>query len=124
MMSESDTMFNERDRRYASVQLMISTDASFDHCQYPQNVNPDGSTLEGKAQRIGRPFGGGGAEVSSEVHIMPPHIFEVSLTVNAKVYLDVLKSVMIPWCNHVAGGTPWVCQQDSAPAHKSKENQA
>ena len=29
--------------------------------------------------------------VSSEGHIMPPHIFEVSLKVNTKVYLDVLK---------------------------------
>ena len=28
-----------------------------DHCQHPQNTNPDGSTLEGTAQRIGRPFG-------------------------------------------------------------------
>ena len=29
--------------------------------------------------------------VSSEGHIMPPHIFEVGLKVNIKVYLDVLK---------------------------------
>ena len=62
--------------------------------------------------------------VSSEGHIMPPHIFEVGLKVNTKVYLDVLKSVVIPWCNQVAGGRPWVWQQDSAPAHKSKETQA
>ena len=62
--------------------------------------------------------------VSSEGHIMPPHIFEVGLKVNTKVYLDVLKSVVIPWCNQVAGGGPWVWQQDSAPAHKSKETQA
>ncbi len=55
---------------------------------------------------------------------MPPHIFEVSLKVNTKVYLDVLMSVVIPWCNQVAGGRPWVWQQDSAPAHKSKEIQA
>ena len=61
--------------------------------------------------------------VSSEGHIMPPHIFEVGLKVNTKVYLDVLKSVVIPWCNQVAGGRPWVWQQDSAPAHKSKETQ-
>ena len=61
--------------------------------------------------------------VSSEGHIMPPHIFEVSLKVNTKVYLDILKSVVIPWCNQVAGGKPWVWQQDSAPAHKSKETQ-
>ena len=30
-MSESDTMFNERDRRCAVVQLMLSTDPSFDN---------------------------------------------------------------------------------------------
>ena len=46
--------------------------------------------------------------VSSEGHIMPPHIFEVSLKVNTKVYLDVLKSVVIPWRNQEAGGRPWV----------------
>ena len=62
--------------------------------------------------------------VSSEGHIMPPHIFEVGLKVNTKVYLDVLESVVIPWCNQVATGRPWVWQQDSAPAHKSKETQA
>ena len=55
---------------------------------------------------------------------MPPHIFEVGLKINTKVYLDVLKSVVILWCNNVAGGRPWVWQQDSAPVHKSKETQA
>ena len=62
--------------------------------------------------------------VSSESHIMPPHIFEVGLKVNTKVYLDVRKSVVIPWCNQVAGGRPWMWLQDSALAHKSKETQA
>ena len=62
--------------------------------------------------------------VSIEGHIMPPHIFEVGLKVNTKVYLDVLKSVVILWCNQVAGGRPWVWQQNSTPAHKSKETQA
>ena len=54
--------------------------------------------------------------VSSQGRIMPPHNFEVGLKVNTKVYLDVLKNVVIPWCNQVAGGRPWVWQQDSAPA--------
>ena len=85
----------------------------------PSKSNPDGSTLEDTAQCIGRPFGGG-----VEGHIMPPHIFEVGLKVNTKVYLDVLKSVVIPWCNQAAGGRPWVWQQDLALAHKSKETQA
>ena len=86
------------------------------HCQHPQNAHPDGSTLEGTAQRIRRPFGGGGVES----HIIPPHI---GLKINTKVYLDMLNSVVIPWCNQVAGGTPWVWQLNSAPAHKSKETQ-
>ena len=62
--------------------------------------------------------------VSSEGHIMPPQIFEVSLKVNTKVYLDVLKSMVIPSCSQVAGGRPCVWQQDLAPADKSKETQA
>ena len=62
--------------------------------------------------------------VSSQGHIMLLHILEVSLKVNTKVYLDVLKSVVIHWCYQVAGGRPWVLQQDSAPAHMSKEIQA
>ena len=62
--------------------------------------------------------------VSSEGHIMPTDIFGVGLKVNTKVYLDVPKSVVIPWYNQVAGGRPCVWQQDSAPAHMSKETQA
>ena len=62
--------------------------------------------------------------VSSKGSIMLPHVFEVGLKVNTKVYLDVLKSVVIPWCNQVAGGRPLVWQKDSALAHKSKETQA
>ena len=59
--------------------------------------------------------------VSSEGHIMPPHIFEVCLKVNTKVYLDVLKSVVNPWRNQVAAGRPWVWQQNTTPAHKSRD---
>ena len=62
--------------------------------------------------------------VSSESYIMSPHIFEVGLKVDTKVYLDMLKSVVIPWCNRMASGRSWMWQQDSAPAYKSKETQA
>ena len=44
--------------------------------------------------------------VSSDGHIMPHHIFEVGLKVNTNVYLDVLKSVVIPWCNQVLFTNP------------------
>ena len=126
-MSESDTMFNERDRRCAAVQLMLSTDPSYDNRTIASTLKMQTRTvqrLRAQIKHIGRPFGGGGAEVSSEGHIMPPLIFEVGLKVSTKVYLDVLKSVVIPWYNQVAGGIPWVWQQDSAPAKKSKETQA
>ena len=129
-MSESDTMFNERDRRCATVQLMLSTDPSYDNRTIASTLKmqiwiatnnrdvPRG--MKTKFPATVMVFG----VVSSEGHIMPPHIFEVGLKVNTKVYLDVLKSVVIPWCNQVAGGRPWVWQKDSAPAHKSKETQA
>ena len=129
-MSESDTMFNERDRRCAAVQLMLSTDPSYVNRTIASTLkmqiwiatnNRDmPRVMKTKFPAMVMVFG----VVSSKGHIMPPHIFEVGLKVNTKVYLDVLKSVLIPWCNQMAGGRPWVWQQDSAPAHKSTETQA
>ena len=129
-MSESDTMFNERDRRCAAVQLMLSTDLSYDNRTIASTLkmqiwiatnNRDvPRVMKTKFPARVMVFG----VVSSEGYIMPPHIFEVGLKVNTKVYLDVLKSVVISWCNQVAGGRPWVWQQDLAPAHKSKKTQA
>ena len=123
-------MFNERDRRCAAVQLMHSTDPSYDNRTIASTLkmqiwiatnNRDvPRVMKTKFTATVMVFG----VVSCEGHIMPPHIFEVGWKVNAKVYLDVLKSVVIPWCNQVAGSRIWVWQQDSAPAHKSKETQA
>ena len=123
-------MFNERDRRCVAVQLMLSTDPSYDNRTIAStlkmqiwiatNSRDVPMVMKTKFLATVMVFG----VVSSEGHIMPPHIFQVGLKVNTTVYLDVLKSVVIPWCNQVAGGRPWVWQQDSAPAHKSKETQA
>ena len=128
-MSESDTMFHVQNRRCAAVQLMLSTDPSYVNKTITSTLkmviwiatnNRDvPSVIKTKCPATVMVFG----VVSSEGHIIPPHIFEVGLKVNTKVYLDVLKSVVIPWCDQVAGGRPWVRQQDSAPAHKSKETQ-
>ena len=126
IMSECDTMFNERDWRCATVQLMLSTDPSYDNrtiastLKIQIRIATNNRVMKTKFPAKVMVFG----VVSSEGHIMPPHIFEVSLKVNTKVYVDVLKSVVIPWCNQVAGGRFWVWQQDSTPAHKSKETQA
>ena len=129
-MSESDTMFNVQDRRCAAVQLMLSTNPSYNNRTIVSTLkmqiwiatnNRDvHRVMKTKFPATVMVFG----VVSSEGHIMPSHIFKVSLKVNTKVYVDVLKSVVIPWCNQVAGGRPWVWQQDLAPAHKSKETQA
>lgn len=55
--------------------------------------------------------------VSSLGHVIPPHFFVKGETVNAKTYLKVLQEVVKPWIEEVAGGRPYVFQQDSAPAH-------
>ena len=101
-MSESDTMFNERDRRCAAVHLMLSTDPSYDNRTIASTLKMQiwiatnnrnvPRVMKAKFPATVMVF----AVVSSEGHIMPPHIFEVSLKVNTKVYLDVLKSVVIP----------------------------
>ena len=126
-MSESDTMFNERDWRCAAVQLMLSIDLSYDNRTIASTLkmqiwiatnNRDvPRMMKTKFLATVMVFG----VISSESHIMLPHIFKADLKVNTKVYLDMLKSVVIPWCNQVASGRPWVWQQDLAPAHKSKE---
>ena len=129
-MSESDTMFNEQDRRYSAVQVMLSTDASYDNRTIASTLkmqiliatnNRDAPwVMKTKFPATVMVIG----VVSSEGHFMPPPIFEVSLKVNTKVYLDVLKSVVIPWSNQVTGGRLWVLQKDTASACRSKETQA
>ena len=121
-MSESDTLFNERDWRFAAVQLMLSTDPTYDNRTIASTLKmlirtvQRLSVMKTKFPATVIVFG----VVSSEGHIMPPHIFEVGTKVN----LDVLKSVVIPWCNQVTGGRPWMWQQDSALTHKFKGTQA
>ena len=127
-MSESNTMFNEWDRRCAAVQLMHSTDPSYDNRTIASTLKIWIATINRDVPRVMKTKFPATVMffdvVSSEGHIMPPHIFEVGLKVNTKEYLNVVKCVVIPWSNQVAGGRPWVWQQDSALVHKSKETQA
>lgn len=60
--------------------------------------------------------------ISSEGHVMPPHIFETGLKVNTDIYLSVMEDVVLPWIKETAGNRPWVWQQDSAPCHVSKKS--
>ena len=106
------------------LELLISTDPSYDNRNIASTLKMqiwiatnNRDVMKTKSPATVMVFG----VVSSEGHIMPPLIFEVGLKVNTKMYLDVLKSVVILWYNQVASGRPWVWQQDSALAHKSKE---
>ena len=120
-MSESDTMFNKWDRRCAAVQLILSTDPSYDNRTIASTLkmqiwiatnNRDvPRVMKTKFPATVIVFG----VVSSEGHIMPPHISEVGLKVNTKVYLDVLKSVVIPWCNQVAGCGSGIRRRPTSP---------
>lgn len=61
--------------------------------------------------------------VSNKGDVMPPHVFEAGLRVNADVYLDVLRNTVKPWMDEVAGDRPYIWQQDGAPAHTAKKVQ-
>ena len=84
-MSESDTMFNEWDRRCTAVQLMLSTNPSYDNRTIASTLkmqiwiatnNRDvHRVMKTKFPATVLAFG----VVSSEGHIMPPHILEVGL---------------------------------------------
>ena len=101
-------MFNEWDRRSAAVQPMLSTDQSYDNriiastlkmqIWIATNNRDVPRVMKTKFPATATVLG----VVSIEGHIIPPHISEVGLKVNTNVYLDVRKSVVIPWCNQVA----------------------
>ena len=125
-MPESDTMFNERDRRCAAVQLMSLPIQVMTKVPLPAPSKCE----TGRFHAWGR----------SSTHRMTlwrwwsgsfkwgPHHATTHLRNRLEsqhhVYLEVLKSVVFPFCNQVAVGRPRVWQQDSAQAHKSKETQA
>ena len=121
-MSESDTMFNERHRRCAAVQLTLSTDPSYNNRTIASTLKMQiwiatnnrhmTRVMKTKFPATVMVF----VVVSSEGHIMPLHIFEVGSKVHTNVYLNVMKSVVPPWCNQVAGGRLWVWLHDSGLA--------
>ena len=86
-------MFNERDRRCAAVQLLLSTDPSYDNRTIASTLNIQiwiatnnrdvSRVMKTKFPATVMVFG----LVSSEGHIMPPLIVEVGLKVNTKVYV-------------------------------------
>ena len=128
-MSESDTMFNERDRRCTAVQLMFSTDPSYDNRAIANTLkmqiwiatnNRDVPRVMKRKLRLRLR-----SLVWFQVRTTSCHLTSSKSAWKSTPngVLDVLKSVVISWCNQVAGGRPWAWQQESAPAHKSKVTQ-
>ena len=61
--------------------------------------------------------------VTSAGHVMPPHFFGPGEKVDADAYLNALEHTVKPWIDTVTGGSDYVFQQDSAPAHTAKRTQ-
>ena len=99
--------FNEWDWRCAAVQRMLSTDPSYDNIASTLKMQIWIATNNRDVPRVMKTKFPAMVMVfdvvSSEGHIMQPNIFEVGVKVNTKVYLDVLKSVVISWCNQTLG---------------------
>ncbi len=59
--------------------------------------------------------------VSNKGDVMPPHIFRKGLMVNTDEYLGVIKTVVKPWMDQIAGNRHYIFQKDGAHAHNSKK---
>ena len=129
-MSESDTMFNERDRRCAAVQLMFSTDQVMTTGPLPAPskcksglLRITGTCLGWWKQIFRQRFW---SLVWFQVKATSCH-----LTSSKSAWKSTPKCTWICWrvwwspgAIRWGGGRPWVWQQDSTPAYKSKEIQA
>ena len=76
-MSESDTMFNKRDRRCAAVQLMLSTDPSYDNRTIANCLK-----MQNMSFSLGRQF----------------YRFTLSLTIYIYIYIDPVVRTEFKYC--------------------------
>ena len=125
-MSESDTMFNERDRRCAAVQLMLSTDLSYDNRTIASTLKMQILTVQhtqGDENKVSGYGDGLWCGFKWRPHHVTSHL-RSRLESHHQSVPGCAEECGIPWCNQVASGRPWMWQQDSASAHNSKETQA
>ena len=125
-MSESDTMFNEWDRRCAAVQLMLSTDPSYDNRTIASTLKIQIRTVQhvqGDENKISSYGYGLWCGFKWGPHHATSH-FRSRLESQHQSVPGCAEESGDPLVQQVASGRPWVWQQDSAPAHKSKETQA
>ena len=122
-MSESDTMFNERDRRCTAVQLMLSTDPSYDNRTIASTLKMQIQTAQCLRVQLNT------SDDPLEVVERKFKAEDTARKTRTKEFIEKVQAIIDEtsrqsWCNQAAGGRPWVWQQDSVPAHKSKETQA
>ena len=127
-MSESDTMFNKRDRRCAAVQLMLSTDPSYNNWTIASTLKMQIwiATNNRDVPRVMKTKFPATVMVFGVVSSEGPH----HATLHLQSRLES-QHQSVPGCAEErgdplvqSGGKPWVWQQDSAPANKSKKTQA
>ena len=104
-MSESNTMFNDRDRRCTDVRLIHSTDPSYDnrtiastlkmHIWIARNNRGVPTVMKTKFPATVIVFG----VVSIEGHSMSPHIFEVGFYTNPKSDRSLLSCLKVTQCS-------------------------
>ena len=128
-MSISNTMFNERDRRCTAVQPMLSTNQSYDNRTI--SGTPKMQILIATNNRdVPRVMKTKFPDTVMVFGVVSSEATSCHLTSSKSAWKSTPKCTWMcwrvgdPWSNQVAGGRPWVWQQDSAPAHKSKETQA
>ncbi|CAB4063263.1 unnamed protein product [Lepeophtheirus salmonis] len=105
-ISESDIIFNERDQRYAVIQIILSPDSSYGNrtlqmqIRTIQHLSAQLRVMKTKYLETFKVF----CVISSEDHIIPPQVFKIGLGINTKVYLNVLRSMVISWNNQLVAG--------------------
>ena len=115
-MSKSDTMFNERDRRYAAVQHMLSIDPNYDNRTIASTLkmqiwiatnNRDvPRVMKTKFPATVMVFG----VVSNEGYIDTTSHLRSRLESQHQSVPGCAEECGDPWCNQVAGDRPWVWQ--------------
>ena len=112
-MSESDTMFNKRDRRCAAVQLMLFTNPSYDNRTIASTLKMQIRMVQLLRAQLNA------SDDLLEVVEQKPKAEDTTRKTWTKEFIKKVQAiidgtpqwcgVVIPWCNQVAGGSRTRC---------------
>ena len=122
-------IFNEEDKRRAVVMSLLATNGKIANRAVCDALGVDIWLVQCLPKDVPRVmktkfpatvmvFG----VVSSEGDVMPPHIFPKGLRIKTDDYINLMRTVVIPWIHGIIRDRPWVWQQDSAPCHTSRKS--